>query len=100
MLAAELKKAEAAVTLAEAQLAQVKASAKPEDIATAEASLEITLAARCESKATWENAAAPRDNPQQLDAQIDAARTQLAEAAGALQQAMAVSGGEVDRAAD
>ncbi len=89
LLAAEVKKAEAAVTLAEAQLAQVRAGAKPEDITAAEASLEIALAARGGANAAWENTAAARDNPQQLNAQIDTARTQLAEAGGALQQAMA-----------
>ncbi len=58
LLAAEMKKAEAAVTLAEAQLAQVKAGAKPEDITAAEASLEIALAARGGANAAWENTAA------------------------------------------
>jgi multidrug resistance efflux pump len=89
LLASEIKKAEAAVALAEAQLAQVKTGAKPEDISMAEASLEIALAARSGAKSAWDDSRAIRDDPQQLDSRIDIARTQLSEAEGALQQATA-----------
>ncbi|MDE3091150.1 MAG: efflux RND transporter periplasmic adaptor subunit [Chloroflexota bacterium] len=76
MLNAQIAQAQAGLDTAKAQLAQVKAGARVEDIRQAEAALAQAVAARDGAKRAWENAQAARANPQELDARIAAAETQ------------------------
>ena len=80
-LTVQIKQAQAAVSAAEANLAQVKAGARQEAIDAAQAALNQTLAERDGAAATYSNTVAIRDNPQQIVAQLDTARSgvQLAE---------------------
>ena len=89
LLLAKIGEARAAVGTAEASLAQVKAGARPEEIRVAEAALAQAIAAQDGARRAWEDAEAIRDNPQELDAQIDEARTQLALAEQGVEQARA-----------
>lgn len=77
LLAAQMGEAEAAVAAGRANLAMVEAGARPGEIATAEALLEQAIAARDGAEKAWQDAIAVRDNPQQLNAQIDEARAQV-----------------------
>lgn len=77
LLNAQIAQAQAAVETAQAQLAQVKAGARAEEIRQAEAALAQAIAARDGAKQAWENAKAARANPQELEARIAAAETQL-----------------------
>ena len=88
-LDAQIRQAEAAIEAAEAQLARVKAGARLEQIQQAEAAVAQAIAARDGAKQAWEDAVAVRENPQQLDLQIDAAETELAVAQEGLRQAQA-----------
>ncbi len=76
MLNAQMAQAQAAVDTARAQLAQIKAGARPEDVRQAEAALAQARAASDGAERAWENAQAVRANPQELDARIAAAETQ------------------------
>ena len=76
-LDAQIAQAQAARATAQAQLAQVKAGARAEDIRQAEAALAQAIANRDGAKRAWENAAAVRDTPQELDLRIAAAEAQL-----------------------
>lgn len=89
LLRAELKKAQAALTAAQAQLAQAQAGARPEDLRQAEAAVKLARAARDGAQVAWQDAQAARDNPQELDLKIAAARTQLAIAETRITQAAA-----------
>jgi HlyD family secretion protein len=71
----QVKQAQAALGAAEANLRQVKAGARSEEIAAARAALTQAQAERDGAALAYKDAAAIRDNPQQLLAQIDAART-------------------------
>ncbi len=77
LLNAQIAQAQAAVSTAQAQLAQLKAGARAEEIRQAEAALAQAIAARDGAKQAWENAKAARANPQELEARIAAAETQL-----------------------
>jgi HlyD family secretion protein len=74
-LAVQVKQAQAAVKAAEANLAQIKAGARQEAIDAAQAMLNQTLAERAGAAATYSNTQAIRNNPQQIVAQLDAARS-------------------------
>ena len=76
-LDAQIAQAQAARATAQAQLAQVKAGARAEDIRQVEAALAQAIANRDGAKRAWENAAAVRDTPQELDVRIAAAEAQL-----------------------
>lgn len=89
LLRAELKKAEAALAMAQAQLAQARAGARPADLRKAEGAVKLARATRDGAKVAWEDAQAARDNPQELLLKIAAARSQLAIAEARLAQAMA-----------
>lgn len=78
LLQAQRAQAEAAVAAAEAELAQVEAKARPEEIAVAEAVVAQAVAQRDAAKVAWDNAKQARDNPQQLDVEINAAKNQVA----------------------
>ncbi|MBP7686279.1 MAG: efflux RND transporter periplasmic adaptor subunit [Thermoflexales bacterium] len=73
-LAMQVKQAEAAVSVAQANLAQVKASARQEAIDAAQAALKQAAAERDGAHVMISNTQTIRDNPQELTAQIDAAR--------------------------
>jgi HlyD family secretion protein len=77
LLDAQRASAQAAVALAEAQLARVQAGARAEDIAVARAAVTMAEAQRDAAYQAWQDAITLRDNPQDLDVQIAAARTQL-----------------------
>lgn len=89
---AQLREAQAAVQIAQAALAQVKAGPRPEAIRQAEAALAQAQAARDGAYQGWQDALAIRNNPQELEAQIDAARAQLEVAEYQLQAAVAATG--------
>lgn len=89
MLRAQIRQAEARVKVAQAQLARVEAGARAEDIYTAEAALAQAEAAAEGARQAWLDAQTARDNPQELEAQIDAAKTQLAVAEHQVKQAIA-----------
>jgi HlyD family secretion protein len=89
LLKAQIGEAEAALTAAQANLEQVKAGARPGEIQTAEALLEQAITARDGAELAWQDAVALRNNPQQLDAQIDQARTQAELAERGVAQAQA-----------
>lgn len=89
LLDAQIAQAQAAVDTARAQLAQVKAGARAEDIRQAEAALAQTVAARDGAKRGWDNAKTVRANPQELDARIAAAEAQVKAAKAQLEAATA-----------
>lgn len=77
LLDTQIAEAEAAVAMAEAQLARVEAGARPEDIAVAEAAVVMAGAHQDAAHQALKDAIALRDNPQELDMQIAAARSQI-----------------------
>ncbi len=76
LLDAQISQAQAAVDTAKAQLTQVQAGARPEDVRQAEAALAQAIATRDGAKRAWDNALAVRNKPQDLDARVTAADTQ------------------------
>jgi len=78
LLQTQRAQAEAAVAAAQADLAQVEAKARPEEVAVAKAAVAQAVAQRDGAKVAWENAKKTRDNPQQLNAEINAAKNQVA----------------------
>jgi multidrug resistance efflux pump len=90
LLDAQIELARAGVEIAEAELAQVKAGARPEQIRQAEADLEQAKAARDGAYRAWQDAKAIRDNPQELDAEIAIARSEVETAAEELAAATAL----------
>lgn len=89
LLEAQIKAARASLDMAEAQLAQVQAGARPEQVRKAEADLAQARAGRDGAYQAWQDLVALRDNPQRLDAQIAQAEAQVAAAKAALTQAVA-----------
>ncbi len=89
LLEAQIGQAEAAVSAAQANLARVESGARPGEIATAEAFVDQAIVARDGAERAWRDAVALRNNPQQLNAQIDEARTQVELAERGVAQAQA-----------
>jgi multidrug efflux pump subunit AcrA (membrane-fusion protein) len=89
---AQLREAQAAVQIVQAALAQVKAGPRPEAIRQAEAALAQAETARDGAYQGWQDALAIRSDPQELEAQIAAARAQLEVAEYDLQAAVAATG--------
>jgi HlyD family secretion protein len=89
LLEAQIEAAQAGLDLAQAQLAQVQAGARPEQVRKAEADLAQARAGRDGAYQAWQDLVALRDNPQRLDAQITQAQAQVAAAKAALTQAVA-----------
>lgn len=89
LVEAQMGEAEALVASARANLARVEAGPRPGEIATAEALLEQAIAARDGAQRGWQDTVALRDNPQELNAQIDEARTQVELAERGVSQAQA-----------
>jgi HlyD family secretion protein len=90
LLDAQIEVAQAALDVAEAGLDQVLAGARPGQIRKAEAGVVQAEAARDGAYQAWQDLIAIRDNPQDLDAQITVARSQVAQARAALDQAIAL----------
>jgi len=106
LLAAQVKQAQAAVQTAQANLAQVKASTRAEELRLAKALLAQAVATQDGARKAWENAQTLRANPQELAARIDTARGELAVAQQRVAQAQAAvaaaaeSKGAADRGLD
>ncbi len=77
LLEAQMGEADSALVAARANSDRVEAGARAGEIATAEALLRQAIAARDGAERAWKDALSLRDNPQELDAQIDEARTQV-----------------------
>ncbi len=77
LLEAQRRQAEAALELAEAKLAQVQAGAQPEAIYQAQAALAQAETVRDGAYQVWQDAQAVLNNPQELEARINAARAQV-----------------------
>ncbi|MDH7485657.1 MAG: efflux RND transporter periplasmic adaptor subunit [Anaerolineae bacterium] len=77
LLEAQIAQAQAAVAVAEAQLAWVQAPARAEELRRAQAAVAQAEAARQAARQAWLDAQALRDHPQDLDVQIIAARTDV-----------------------
>ncbi|MGC9394384.1 MAG: HlyD family secretion protein [Anaerolineae bacterium] len=77
----QLSPAEAAVDAAKADLALLEAGAHPAEIAAARANVALAEVQRDAAYKAWQNALAVIENPQELNAQIVEARTQVALAA-------------------
>ncbi len=85
----QLTTAEAAVVTAKADLAVVKAGPRPEAVTATRAALTLAEAQRDEAYNAWKNAQAELENPQELDAKIVEARTQVKQAAQGVELAKA-----------
>ena len=77
LLDTQIRQTEAKIATAKAQLAKVEAGIRPEEIAKAEAAVAVAEANVAAASTRWQDAITLRDNPQELDMQIDAARTAL-----------------------
>ena len=77
----QLGPAEAAILVAEAELAQVEAGARAEEIAAARASLQLAEAQRDGAYEAWQNALALVEQPLELEQQLIQARMQAEMAA-------------------
>jgi len=78
LLDTEVMQAQAKIATAKAMLAKIEAGVRPEEIAKAEAAVKQAEAEAEAAHLLWQDAITLRDNPQELDIQIDAARTNLA----------------------
>ncbi len=88
LLAAQVDLARGQLAAAQATLAQVKAGARTQAIAKAEAQLKLAQAGQDAAQQAWRDAQAIRDHPQSLDVQIAAAKTQVATAQKQLEAAL------------
>ncbi|HXV98962.1 MAG TPA: biotin/lipoyl-binding protein, partial [Anaerolineae bacterium] len=77
LLDTEVQQAQAKIATAKALLAKIEAGVRAEEIAKAEAAVTQAEANAEAAHLLWQDAIALRDNPQELDIQIDAARTNL-----------------------
>jgi len=73
----QLSVAEAAIATAQADLAVTKAGPRAEEIAAAQAALELAKAQRDGALAAWENAQEAIEDPQELNTEISKAYTQV-----------------------
>lgn len=78
LLETEVQQARAKIGTAKANLTKLKAGVRAEEIAKAEAAVAVAEAEAEATYSQWQDAITLRDNPQELDMQIDAARTALA----------------------
>jgi HlyD family secretion protein len=77
LLEVEIQQALAKIATAKAHLAKVEAGIRMEEIAKAEAAVVVAEANAASASTRWQDTITLRDNPQELDRQIDAARTAL-----------------------
>jgi HlyD family secretion protein len=89
LLRAQMAQGEAALEAAQAALAQIEAGASDEDIRQAEALLGQAEVARDGALQALQDAQTTRTQPQELEARIDAARTQSEVAELTVEQAIA-----------
>lgn len=89
LLAAQERQAQAVLAKARAQLAQLQAGARVEQIRQAEVAVEQAQTSRDAAEQALGDAIAARDNPQALQLQIDAARAQHVSAQHQVEQAQA-----------
>ncbi len=89
LVLAKMGEAHAAVRVAQANLEQVKAGARPEEITGAKATLAQAQAALDGAKRAWKLAQEMLDNPLELDAQIHDARNKLTLAEKGVEQTQA-----------
>jgi multidrug resistance efflux pump len=99
LLEAQRDQAAAAVAVAEANLALLKAGSRPEDIAAAQAAVDQARAARDGAAQAYQNALKALKNPQLLDAQVIQAQAARDSAQRALAQVQAGSRPEDNAAA-
>jgi multidrug resistance efflux pump len=78
LLQANQNQLEAALATARANLAEVSAPPRPEDVAAAEAEVQQARAARNGAYAVWREMRSIVEDPLELNAQIDAARGEIA----------------------
>jgi HlyD family secretion protein len=98
LLVAQLAQARALVSAADANLANVRAGAHPAEVLVAEAALQQAIAQREAARTAWEGTQAVLDNPQELEAQIVQARTQVKVAETQIEGAEAnLAAAKVDR---
>jgi multidrug efflux pump subunit AcrA (membrane-fusion protein) len=88
LLDAEMQQAQAKIATAKAQLAKIEAGIRSEEIAKAEAAVKQAEAGAEAARILWQDAITLRDNPQELDIQIEAARTALQLAELGVEQAI------------
>ncbi|OQY26730.1 MAG: hypothetical protein B6243_13820 [Anaerolineaceae bacterium 4572_5.2] len=77
LIDAEISQAEAEISLAQAQLAQLKAGAPEAEVAVVAATIPLAQAQQAAAQQAWQDAILLRDNPQELNAQIDAVYSQI-----------------------
>ncbi|MCB0015789.1 MAG: biotin/lipoyl-binding protein, partial [Anaerolineales bacterium] len=77
LLEAEAVQAQAKIDTARANLVRVEAGVRPEEIAKAEAAVAIAEAKAETAYIQWQDAITLRNNPQELNMQIDSAKTAL-----------------------
>jgi multidrug resistance efflux pump len=78
LLRADQNQLEAALATAFANLAEVSAPPRPEDVAAAEAEVQQARAARNGAYTVWQETGSIVEDPLELNAQIDAARGEIA----------------------
>jgi multidrug resistance efflux pump len=100
LLEAQHEQARAAVGVADANLAQLKAGAREEELLAAQAQVDQARALRDGAARAYENAKKILSNPQELDAQVVQARAARDAAGRALDQVRASSRAEDIAAAD
>jgi multidrug resistance efflux pump len=88
LLKAQMRQAQAKAATAKAQLAKIEAGVRPEEIAKAEAGVRKAEAEAEAARILWQDAITLRDHPQELDIQIEAARTALQLAELRIEQAI------------
>jgi multidrug resistance efflux pump len=88
-LRAQMAQAEAVVAAAEANLGEVEEGAHPAEILTARAALQQALVERDAAETAWKDAVAILGNPQELDARIVEAQTEVDVASAQIEQARA-----------
>jgi HlyD family secretion protein len=76
-LLGKLAEAEAAVAAAQADLDAIRAGTRPEEIEAAQAAVSLAVARHEGARTSWENARDALQDPQELDARIIEARTQV-----------------------
>lgn len=77
LLQAEQGRLQAALATAQANLAEVSAPPRPEDVLAAEAELQQAQAARAGAYTVWQEVKSAADNPLELNAEVEATRRQI-----------------------
>lgn len=77
LLQAEQGRLQAALATAQANLAEVSAPPRPEDVLAAEAELQQAQAARAGAYTVWQEVKSAADNPLELKAEVEATRRQI-----------------------